>query len=72
MKKEALRRGYEPEFKREAVKLVKGGLTSSQVARDLGLKSNLVSRWVRESKSDPTHSFPGTAEVEVSIALCHL
>jgi transposase len=59
MAKEVLRRGYEPEFKREAVKLVKGGLSSSQVARELGLKSNMVSRWVRESKADPTHSFPG-------------
>lgn len=59
MKKEVQRRGYEPEFKREAVKLVLGGLTCSQVGRDLGLKGNIVSRWVRESQSDPTHSFPG-------------
>ena len=59
MAREVLRRGYEPEYKREAVKLVKGGLSSSQVARDLGIASNLVSRWVRESESDPTHSFPG-------------
>ena len=59
MKEEVLRRGYKPEFKREAVKLVKGGLTCSQAARDLGIASNLVSRWVRESESDPAHSFPG-------------
>ena len=59
MKKERSRRGYEPEFKREAVKLVKGGLTCSQAGRDLGLKGNIVSRWVRESAADPTHSFPG-------------
>jgi len=59
MAKEVLRRGYEPEFKREAVKLVKGGLSSAQVARDLGLKSNMVSRWVREAEADPGHSFPG-------------
>jgi transposase len=59
MKKEVQRRVYEPEFKREAVKLVKGGLTCSQVGRDLGLKGNTVSRWVRESEADPTHAFPG-------------
>ena len=31
------RKAYTAEFKREAVRLVKGGLTASQVARDLGL-----------------------------------
>ena len=59
MAKEVLRQNYKPEFKREAIKLVKGGLGCSQVARDLGIASNLVSRWVRESQADPVHSFPG-------------
>ena len=59
MAKAVLRREYKPEFKREAIKLVRGGLSSSQVARDLGIAANMVSRWVRESQSDPTHSFPG-------------
>ena len=31
------RKAYTMEFKREAVKLVRGGLTASEVARDLGL-----------------------------------
>ena len=60
MKKEVLRREYKPEYKREAIKLFMGGLTSSQVARDLGIAANMVSRWVRESQSDPTQAFPGT------------
>jgi transposase len=59
MAKEVLRQAYKPEFKHEAVKLVKGGLSSAQVARDLGVHSNMVSRWVRESQADPSHSFPG-------------
>jgi len=49
----------EPEIKREAVKLVQGGLKCSQVGRDLRLKDNIVSRRVRESAADPTHSIPG-------------
>jgi len=36
------RKAYSAEFKREAVRLVKGGLTASQVARDLGVVGNVV------------------------------
>ncbi len=59
MAKEVLRQSYKPEYKREAVKLVKGGLTASQVARDLGIKANMVSRWVREAEKHPVQAFPG-------------
>jgi len=54
------RRKYTKDFKLEAVQLVeaKGG-NASAVARNLGLRPDLVTRWVREYKSDTEHSFPG-------------
>jgi transposase len=59
MKQERRRRGYEAEFKREAVKLVQGGLTAAEVGRDLGIRGNLISRWVREASASPQQAFPG-------------
>lgn len=62
------RKAYTMEFKREAVKLVRGGLTASEVARDLGLASNLVGRWVREDRADPHQAFPGQGKLKVDEA----
>jgi len=54
------RRKYTENFKREAVQLVetRGG-NASAVARNLGLRPDLVNRWVREYEADKEHSFPG-------------
>jgi transposase len=62
------RKAYTAEFKREAVRLVKGGLTASQVARDLGLVANIVARWVREDQGDPSQAFPGQGKMKVDEA----
>lgn len=44
------RKPFSSEFKREAVRLVtEGGLSIAQVARDLGLNDNMVSRWKKEA-----------------------
>jgi len=41
------------EFKFEAVKLVlERGMAAAQVAKDLGIHANVVSRWVREARAD--------------------
>jgi transposase len=54
------RKQYTSEFKREAVRLVtKGGLSMAQVARDLGLDNNLVSRWKKEAAENGQRAFPG-------------
>jgi transposase len=54
------RRRYTKEFKLEAVQLVLSkGSKASVVARNLGIKPNLLARWVREFKADEEHSFPG-------------
>jgi transposase len=51
---------YSSEFKREAVRLVtEGGLSMAQVARDLGLNDNLVSRWKKEAEQNGQRAFPG-------------
>lgn len=43
------RRNFSPEFKREAVELASHPSVSvAQVARDLGIRPNLLSRWRRE------------------------
>ncbi len=54
------RKQYSSEFKREAVRLVtEGGLSIAQVARDLGLNDNLVSRWKKEAEHNGERAFPG-------------
>ena len=61
------RRRYTKEFKLEAIQLVlsKGG-NASKIARNLGINPNLLSRWVREYKTDKEHSFPGLGNVKES------
>ena len=58
------RRNYTAEFKREAVKLVRGGMSSSEVGRDIGVRGNLVSRWVREESTDAVQAFPGQGQMK--------
>jgi len=59
------RRKYDREFKVEAVKLAsRGDKTLAQVARDLGVNSNVLTRWKRQLTStqaggDPNFAFPG-------------
>jgi transposase len=58
-RKSSKRKQYTAEFKREAVRLVtEGGLSMAQVARDLGLDDNLVSRWKREAQENGQRAFP--------------
>lgn len=51
----AIRRKFSAEFKREAVGLAQSSDQSvSQVARDLGVSPNVLTRWVREGRpTDP-------------------
>jgi len=62
MKKE--RRRYTKEFKLEAVQLaLSQGRTVSETARHLGIRPNMLNRWVREYKADTEHSFPGQGKL---------
>lgn len=54
------RKQYTAEFKREAVRLVtEQGLSQAQVARDLGIDNNLLSRWKKQLQNHHEQAFPG-------------
>ena len=55
------RKKFSPEFKRGAVEQARQpGVTCSQVARELGIRPNLLSRWKREAEADSRHAFGGS------------
>lgn len=59
------RRQRSKEFKREAVTLVlKGEKTIKQIAFELDIHANMLSRWKREYLEDEDHSFPGTGHLQ--------
>ncbi len=44
---------YPPEFRAEAIRLVRsGGLTQSQVSRDLGVSTFTLRNWLRQTETD--------------------
>jgi transposase len=55
------RRKYSPEFKRGAVEQARQpGVSCAQVALELGIGANLLTRWKREAEVDGTSAFGGT------------
>lgn len=55
------RRKFSPEFKREAVQLARQpDVSCAQVARELGIGANLLTRWKREAEADGSRAFGGT------------
>ena len=58
------RRQYDQEFKREAVRLVvEGKRRATEVARDLGIESNMLHRWKKELERDEEQAFPGKGKL---------
>lgn len=56
----AKRRKYSAEFKHEAVGLARSSsLPVSQIARDLGLNPNMLTRWCRELSTVGSKAFVG-------------
>ena len=54
------RRKYSQEFKQEAIQLSRqGGVSVSQVARDLGIQPNMLTRWRREFAAAGRKAFRG-------------
>jgi len=54
------RRTYPPEFKREAVELMKNSEKPiKEIAEDLGIRTEILHRWKREQLLAGDHSFPG-------------
>ncbi len=54
-----VRRTFTPEFKRDAVALVKKGKTITEVARSLGVARSLLQRWKEQLDVESTEAFPG-------------
>lgn len=55
------RRKYSVEFKRGAVEQVRqAGVSCARVARELGIREGLLTRWKRELESQPKAAFLGT------------
>ena len=61
------RKYYDPEFKKMAVELVEtSGKTATEVARELGVRPELVSRWRREYLANQTGSFSGHGNMNLT------
>ncbi|MCF1450859.1 MULTISPECIES: IS3 family transposase [Rhizobium/Agrobacterium group] len=59
------RRIFSREYKLEAVKLVRErGVTIAQAARDLDVHENVLRKWIREYRDDPSQSFPGKGQMK--------
>jgi transposase-like protein len=57
-------RRYDREFKINAVALVQGGRTITEVARDLGVSKWSLGRWVEQARAGQTQSEPKTLSTE--------
>jgi transposase len=58
------RRTYDEQFKRDAVLLIETtGKPISEVASNLGITYNVLSRWIRESKDPTQKAFTGKGNV---------
>jgi len=55
-----LRQSYTEEFKREAVKLVEGGMRPAEVARQLGISEQTLGNW---RKAKATGKLAGSGKV---------
>jgi transposase len=59
------RRKFDQEFKKEAVQLAlsRGGPVRT-VAEGLGIRENILSRWIREYRKDTDQAFPGNGRLK--------
>lgn len=59
------RKRFEPEYKKEIIKLVtERGMKASEVARDIGVSANSVRRWVKEYSDHGKDAFPGKGNLK--------
>lgn len=59
------RKTYDKEFKINAVRLItEGGKRLSEVARDLGINENSLTRWKQQFAADSTNAFPGKGKLK--------
>ena len=64
MKDKRQRRQFTREFKKESVELTeRSEKTMTEIARDLGIRPELLYRWKSEYKSQKEQAFPGTGHL---------
>ena len=54
-----VRRNFTPEFKKDAVRLLRGGRTVTDVAESLGISRSLLQRWREQIDASAEEAFPG-------------
>ncbi len=54
-----VRRNFTPQFKKDAVRLVCGGRSISDVAQSLGVARSLLQRWREQLDRGAEEAFPG-------------
>lgn len=55
-----VRRTFTPQFKKDAVALVRAGRSVTEVAQDLGIARSLLQRWREQLEREAEDAFPGT------------
>ncbi len=64
------RRRYSREFKLEVIRRVReSGLSQAQVAKDLGISANTLSRWMQQARREKDEAFPGKGNQTSQAAL---
>ena len=59
------RRRYSREFKLEAVRLSQQpGVTQTELAKELGIRPELLYRWRKEATTDSDQAFPGQGSLK--------
>lgn len=65
MSEKQQRRRFDAAFKREALRLAQeGNRKISDVARELGIRPELLYRWKSEQADDPENAFPGKGHMK--------
>jgi transposase len=55
-----VRRTFTPQFKKDAVALIRDGRSLTEVAHDLGIARSLLQHWQKQLRQDTDTAFPGT------------
>ena len=64
------RKSYSRDFKLEVVRRIQAtGQSQAQVAKELGISPNTLSRWMRQYRDEKGESFPGTGHQTSQAAL---
>jgi transposase len=57
-----VRRNFTPEFKKDAVRLLRSGRTVTDVAGSLGVARSLLQRWREQIEASSDKAFPGRGQ----------